>query len=332
MTATPQSNATLAEIAEALLERNSFAVCGHVSPDGDCIGSALALAAALRACGKRVVCLTASEDPLDATLATLPGADGIVPAKGFAGQIDAFVAVDTPSPSRLGDGAAVHERAPFTVTVDHHACEQRMSDLSYTDPDVASTTMLVWELAGLLGVERGSEIAQCAYTGLMTDTGGFRFQNADARAFFAAAEMVASGADPARAALGFFQNRSLASYALSQRAFDRLRLVDDAASVALAWITAADMEETGAVRADAEPIIEELRSIRGVRVACLLREQEGGVRGSLRAKDGTDVARIARHFGGGGHVAAAGFTTDGPIEEAAEAVAILLAAEAGASS
>ena len=331
MTVTPQSTATLLDIAQAILQHRSFALCGHVSPDGDCIGSMLALAGALRACGKSVVCLTAADEALDASLASLPGADKIIPAKGYAESVDVFIALDVPTLARLGDAAAVHERASLTVTIDHHACDRHMSDLNYIDPTAASTTMLVWELVGLFEVELGPDVAQCAYTGLMTDTGGFRFQNADARAFSAAAEMVAAGADPAASARDFFQNRSLPSFRLSHAAFDHLRLLGDDESIALAWLSVEDKERAAASYADAEPIIDELRSLRGVRVACLLREQDeaGIVRGSLRAKDTTNVERIARLFGGGGHRAAAGFTLEVPLAEAVELLATTLKREAG---
>ncbi len=332
MTATPQSNATLSDIARALLERDSFAVCGHVSPDGDCMGSALALTSALQALGKRATCLTASDEPLDPTLASLPGAGEAVPAKRFGDDVDAFVAVDVSTPGRLGDAAAVQARAPLSITVDHHACERRMSDLSFTDPAAASTTMLVWDLVGLLGAARTPAVAQCAYAGLMSDTGGFRFRNSDVHAFRAAADMVAAGADPARAACDFFQNRSLASHRLSCAAFAHLRLLGDDGSIALSFLSEADMDAAGAVRADAEPVIDDVRSVRGVRVACVLREQGRVVRGSLRAKDGTDVARIARAFGGGGHTAAAGFTVKASLEEAADLLSRTLVEEAGTAS
>lgn len=329
MTATPQSNATLEEIADALAGCGSLVVCGHVNPDGDCVGSTLALGAALRSIGKDVACLLASEGGLGSSLESLPGADSLVAAADYAGPLEAFVAVDVPTADRLGEAAAaLHARAALTVTVDHHAVDSRLSDMSFTDPDAASTTMLVWELARLLGAELSPQLAQCAYTGLMTDTGGFRFQNADAAAFRAAADMVEHGADPARAAAACFQNRSLASYRLGSAALSNLRLLDG--GIALSFLSLADKEAAGAVRADAEPVIDDLRSISGVRVACLLREQDGSVRGSIRAKDGTDVSRIARMFGGGGHVAAAGFTIEAPLAEVVETLARVLPVEAGA--
>lgn len=326
MAVTPQTNTDLASIAEALAGRDDIVICGHVSPDGDCLGSQLGLAAALRALGKRVTCLLAKDEPIDERLAFLPGAADLVPAASFDGVARTFVAVDVPTRERIGEAAAaLRDGCDLAVTVDHHAVDTAMTDLVYVDPDAASTTMLVWELAGLLGVDRTGDVATCCYTGLVTDTGRFQYQNTDALSMRAAAEMVEAGADPASVSRAIFQNRSLPSVRLEGIAVERMTFGAGGA-YALSWLTREDFEATGAVKADAEPLIDALRSVSGVRAACMLREQGDVVRGSLRAKDDTDVAAIARGFGGGGHVAAAGFTLACSIEEARELVERTLAA------
>ena len=155
----------------------------------------------------------------------------------------------------------------------------------------------------------------------MTDTGRFQYQNADARAFSLGAEMVSRGAEPAHIGSAFYQNRTLASVKLEAAAISHLRLIAGG-SAALSYVSADDMAACGAVKADAEPLVDILRSIAGVRVACMLREQPDGVRGSLRAKDDTDVSALARRFGGGGHRAAAGFSVkDASVLEAVELLA-----------
>lgn len=319
MAVTPQSNASLADIAAALLACDSVAVCGHVNPDGDCIGSELALAHALRNAGKRVVCLLAKDDPLGPALSSLPGADELVSADGCDEVFDGFVAVDVPTLDRLGDAAAVHQRALRTFTVDHHAVPERMSDLSYTDADAAATSMLVWELSSHLGSPRSADVASCAYAGLMTDTGRFQYQSVTPEVFECAAEMTQAGADPSEIAKQFYQNRRLASLKLEGIAVSRMHVLAEG-KIVLSWITAEDRAACGAEKGDSESVIDALRSIEGVVVACVLKEQEGSVRGSLRAKDDTDVASIAQEFGGGGHRAAAGFTFEGDIESAVAAL------------
>ncbi|WP_101722707.1 DHH family phosphoesterase [Eggerthella timonensis] len=320
MAVTPQTNTDLASIAEALKEHDDFIICGHVSPDGDCLGSQLGLAAALKGLGKRVTCLLAKDEPIDERLVFLPGAADLVPAASFDGRARTFVGVDVPTRERIGEAAAaLRDACELAVTVDHHAVDAAMSDLVYVDPDAASTTMLVWELAGLLGADRAGDVALCCYTGLVTDTGRFQYQNTDAAAMRAASEMVEAGADPASVSRAIFQNRTLPSVRLEGLAVERMAFGADGA-YAMSWLVAEDFEAVGAVKADAEPIIDALRSVAGVRVACMLREQGDVVRGSLRAKDDTDVAAIARSFGGGGHVAAAGFTLSCTMDEARRTV------------
>ena len=148
-------------------------MCGHVSPDGDCLGSQLALAHALRAKGKRAVCLLAHDDAVDKSFLFLPGANELIPACEFESDVDAFIAVDVPNLERLGDAARVHESAGAHFTLDHHAVESCMAEYNYVDPDAPATGMLVWRLIGEMGVERTFEMAQCCYLALMTDTGAF---------------------------------------------------------------------------------------------------------------------------------------------------------------
>lgn len=303
------TNTNLAEVALRLNECERVAICGHVSPDGDCLGSVLALAAGLRQRGKRVSTLLARPDELDEIFCFLDGFEGLLPAADFDEELDVFVAVDAPTRERLGDAAALLDAAPLSVVIDHHETSAPMADLTYAVPDSASTTLLVWQLLKEMGADLTPSVATCAYTGLMTDTGRFQYQNADSCAFAAAAEMVAAGARPDEVSKSFYQSRNLASARLENLAVQRMKLLADG-QVALSWLSLADFKAQGAVKADAEPIIDALRAIKGVRVACMLREQEAGavVRGSLRAKDDTDVASVARELGGGGHRAAAGFT------------------------
>lgn len=324
MSVTPQTNITLPELAATLLKRDDFVICGHVSPDGDCLGSQLALMHALRSLGKRAVCLLAKDEPIDARLAFLPGANELVPAMLYEGPAATFVAVDVPMRDRMNSAAShLLDTCDLSVTIDHHAYDVRMTDLAYVDPASASTTMLVWELAGLMGAQRGVELATCCYTGLVTDTGRFQYQNTDAASLAAASAMVAAGVNAAQVSREIFQSRSLASVKLEALAIERMRFGADGAW-ALSWVMQEDFETTGAVKADAEPLIDALRSLSGVRVACMLRDQGDSVRGSFRAKDDTDVAALARSLGGGGHRAAAGFTVAGPMDTAIEHISTLL--------
>ncbi|MBE6464183.1 MAG: bifunctional oligoribonuclease/PAP phosphatase NrnA [Eggerthellaceae bacterium] len=326
MAISAQTNTTLQAIAQVLSSRDGFVICGHVNPDGDCVGSQLALANALRALGKTATCVFAQDIPHESTLACLPGFDGIIPSSEYAGSVDTFIAVDVSDAKRMGDAAKLFESASFRIIIDHHEVDTCISELNYVEPDAASTSMIVWELIGYLEVEHDPDAAACAYVGLMTDTGRFQFQNTDARAFSAAAEMVKSGADPSSLSTAIYQNRTRASVSLEHIMLGNV-IYDDEKKFVVSWVSRDDMESVGAKRSDAESLIDTLRSIRGIRVACMLRGEDGCVRGSLRAKDGTDVARIARMYGGGGHVAASGFTIHDTMDAARNSVLATLEKE-----
>lgn len=317
MVCTPQTTVTLSEMAEAIKSYQSFALCGHINPDGDCVGSQLALYWALRELGKDVVALKALDEPLNFALSTLPGASELQAAIHFSGKVDAFIACDVPTRERLGDAARIHDEAEVTFTLDHHAVPTSMARYNYVDPDAPATSFLAWQLIKELGVTPTSRMAQCAYAGLMTDTGGFRYQNTTAETLRCAAEMIEAGAQPALSATNFFQNQSFASVELMQRMLQHTEF-DFEKGYAIGVVSLKDFVDCNAQKADAEGLIDTLRSIAGIRVACVLREAEAGVRGSLRAKDENDVSIIARKFDGGGHKAAAGFTHGGSLEQAQE--------------
>lgn len=315
MTTTKQTNATLQEIAQVMLGSDDFVICGHVSPDGDCLGSQLALWHALKSLGKRATCVLVRDEPIEIGLDFMPGIEAMVPAACFSGACETFVGVDVPNRDRIGDAVKLLDVAKTTITVDHHASETTMCDHVYVDPDSASASMLVWELVKLLCQNPPFESALCCYVGLATDTGGFRFQNCDVRAFQLASELVGYGVQPAHVAKWVFQTRSEASLRLEALVIERMRVFAHGQAV-ISWVDKADFERMGAIKADAQPLIDCIRMLAGVRVACILREQDDCVRGSFRSKDDTDVSELAREFGGGGHKAAAGFTLHLPLEQA----------------
>ena len=133
MTVTPQTNATLREIVRAIEDRDDFVLCGHVSPDGDCLGSQLALWHALRARGKNAACLLVKDDPTPASVSFLPGIDEMIPASLYAGSARTFIGLDVPTRERIGDAAcAILDSCSYSITVDHHAAPARMCDFART--------------------------------------------------------------------------------------------------------------------------------------------------------------------------------------------------------
>jgi phosphoesterase RecJ-like protein len=300
--------AALHHAAVALRRAPSVVVCAHVRPDGDAIGSVLALTLALRELGVAAIPTLADDREAPSTYAWLPGfalyaraSDLEVPA--------VFVALDTPNPERLGVARALAEGAETLVVIDHHPDATEYGDVHVLRRDAAATGQLVWELLEALEVRPTREIALCCYTALLTDTGRFSYQNTTPQSLRDAADMLEAGVEPSEVARYAYQTRTSASLALEARAMSRLTCTNGG-KVAYTIVTDADFEETDARPEEAEHLPEAIRVVEGIEVALLLRQRGTEVRGNLRAKTTFDVGSVARALGGGGHTAAAGFTLE----------------------
>lgn len=296
--------------AVELRKAPSVAVCAHVNPDGDAIGSVLALTLALRELGVSAIPLLADSASAPATYRFLPGSGLFVSAEEV--EVPAlFVALDTPNLDRLGSAAPLFSKAPTTVVLDHHIDNSGFGTVNVTDPSAAATGLMVWRLLSPLGLAPTPDVALCCWTALITDTGRFAFGNTDPDALREGAAMLEAGVDPAEAHRMLYESRSRASLALEALVISRIE-VTNGGRVAYAWITEEDYAETGATVDETEHLIDSVRAVGGVDVALLLRINADQVRVNLRAKTGFDVSAVARERGGGGHIAAAGFTASGP--------------------
>ncbi|NTU70386.1 MAG: bifunctional oligoribonuclease/PAP phosphatase NrnA [Coriobacteriia bacterium] len=297
----------------ALRRASSVVLCAHVRPDGDAMGSVLALTLALRDNGIPAVPTLAHGATPPSTYKFLPGFSLFVPAHDLeAPQV--FIALDTPVIDRLGDAGKLAKAAETVIIIDHHPDTDEFGSVVVHEPDAAATGQIVWNLIKVLDTPPRTEVAQCCYAGLVTDTGRFCYDNTTAAALHAAAEMVEAGVDPAEMAVRIYQSRSAASLAIENRAMSRLTITNGG-RVAYAWVDDADFAEIGALPEEAESLPDAVRVVEGVDVAILLRQAGGEVRGNLRSKAGFNVSEVAKHFGGGGHRAASGFTFSGTIDE-----------------
>lgn len=297
----------------------TVAVCGHVHPDGDCIGSALALTRALRMLGKDVTPLLAEDKPAPQLYSFLPGYGDFITAASADDGYDLLFTVDTPNTERIGDAARLVDSSKKVLCIDHHPDTVDFADYCLSDPSAASVSMLVWDLIGELGVEKDADIASCCYVALVTDTGRFQFQNTTPEALAYASQFCAAGAIPSDIARDVYQSRTYASMQLEARLVDRIAFTKDKL-LAYSWVEQKDFEELNAKKDDAESLPDVLRSLDGVEVSMVLRCEDGAVRGSMRAKNDFDVSAIAHKLDGGGHKAAAGFTVNGNLEDALAAV------------
>lgn len=295
----------------ALRHATSVVVCGHVRPDGDAIGSVLGMTLALREAGISAVPTYADAEEPPATYGFLPGFGLYAPA-GELEAPDVFIAMDTPIPSRLGLAEGLQKAAKTVIVFDHHPDGHEFGAINVVDPTAAATAQLIWHFAQSLGAP-SADVAECCYVGLVTDTGRFSFDNTTAQALRDAADMVDAGVSPAQISHHVYQSRSAGSLAIESRALSRLTLANNG-HVAYTWVTDEDFAELDIRPEDAENLPDAVRVIGGIDSAALFRQHGSEVRVNLRSKTGADVGSVAKHFGGGGHRAASGFTFEGDID------------------
>jgi phosphoesterase RecJ-like protein len=319
------------EAARAIRQARNILIACHVRPDGDALGSLCALGLACEALGKRVTMV--SPDGVPPLYDFIPGTDRV--RTDAAGPFDLGIGVDADGSDRLGSAEPLVLGAPVVIDLDHHVGPEPFGDVQVVEPTAAAAGELVYELLGELEAPIDRPIAEALMAAIVTDTGAFRYASVTPRTLEIAAELIARGAHPAPVVERVYGRRSFPATLLLGEALARVRRSADGR---LAW-TALDREafrRTGARSEETEGIVNEIRSIEGVTVAVLLREEplpesEGAgdeaesaapvpVRVSLRSRDGTDVAALAERFGGGGHRAAAGCTLPGPLSTAVDAL------------
>ena len=300
-------------ILAAIREGERFLVCSHSRPDGDAIGSMLAMGMLLRQMGKRVDLVAA--DRLPVVYRNLPGASEIRIAMRVHGPYDAAILLECDGLERT----RLRGLEPFFhINIDHHASGKNFGQLNWIDYRACSVGELVYRMVKAAGATVTQEMATCLYVTLLTDTGGFCYGGIQASTFDLASELVEAGADPVAIAREIYFNNPFSKILLLGRALSTLKREG-----ALAWlmVTDADMRETGAQEEDCEGVVNYALSAAGVEAAAFLRElPEGRIRLSLRSKTretgALNVAAIAERLGGGGHENASGCTLDGPMERA----------------
>ncbi len=297
------------------------AVVGHARPDGDCIGSQVALARVLRALGHEAVCVNA--DPVPRRLQYFAGDETFARPGALDARDFAAVFVDCADHDRAGREARARFPAPAGV-VDHHLSNAGFGVCNLIDPASAATAEI---LAGLFfdrGLPVDSVTAQALYAGILTDTGQFRFNSTSRRTFILAAELLVRGAKPAQAGYELYERETVGKLRLLQRFLSSLRF-ECGGRVCIGVLPDGVFAETGSLSEDTEGMVDYTRAVDGVEIGVLVEERPDGIKASLRAKDpASRVDLIAGRFGGGGHACAAGLTVPG--EKAATFIPILVAA------
>ena len=290
------------------LRGRRIAVVGHARPDGDCIGSQVALARMLRARGHEVVCL--NPDPVPRRLEFLVGGLTFLRPAGLPDGDHVAVFVDCADHDRAGQALRTRFPAPFGA-IDHHLSHDGFARHNFVDPASAATAEI---LAGMLfdnGLPVDATTAQALYVGVLTDTGQFRFRSTSRRTFLLAAELLARGASPAEAGYELYERETAGKLQLLQRFLASFRR-ECGGRVCIGLLPDGVFADTGTLPEDTEGMVDYARAIDGVDIGALIEERPEGIKGSLRAKDPAyRLDLVAGQFGGGGHACAAGFNVKG---------------------
>jgi phosphoesterase RecJ-like protein len=308
---------SIAAIVQVLRHGERFLVCSHSRPDGDAVGSMLAIGMLLKQMGKRADLVTADGIPL--IYRGLPGATSIRSALRVHGSYDAAILLECDGLSRARLRGL---EKFFLINIDHHISGRAYANLNWIDCNAASAGEMVYRLVKAAGGTITPEMAACLYTTVLTDTGGFCYGSLGASTFALARELVLAGADPVAIAREVCFSIPTSKVLLLGAALCNLKREG---RLAWLWVTHQDMVRTCAAEEDCEGIVNFAVGISGVEAAAFLRElPERRIRLSLRSKGRVNVAEIAGRLGGGGHENAAGCTIEGPLARALDEILLEL--------
>ncbi len=310
----PPSEQVWQQAIEEIGRAQRIGVVGHVRPDGDALGSMIALSLALRGAGKEAVASFGEPFALAEEFRFLDQTV-LVPPTDFPGDLDLAIVCDTGVLDRVGSVGPAIQGADRVLVIDHHVTSGTIGDVRLVDPHAAATTQLVFELLQRLGWEITRPIAEALYCGLVTDTGRFQYSSTSPAVHRMAADLLAAGVEPAPIGRRLYEEAPFGYFTVVSRVLGRARLEE---GVGLVWTTLLreDLREAGIPWEAADALIDLVRLAREAGVACLLKETKPGVlKGSLRSRGDVDVAEIAASFGGGGHRNAAGFTSELGVDD-----------------
>lgn len=303
---------------EAIAAASSLAISCHVSPDGDALGSALALGHAARAAGKDVAVSFAGPPVVPQTLGFLD-TSLLVPAGRFPATPEVMVVFDVGSPDRLGELGAAAAKAGTLVVVDHHVTNEGFGDVALIDPNAAASAQLCTYLIESLGWPIDQTVALCLLTGIVTDTGRYQYSNTDGELMRVAARLLDAGVRPEVIGQAVYESVPFGYLQASSAVLGRASL-EEPLSLVWSYVTHADLKSASVTYEDLDGLIDDLRIAKEAGVAVLLKEVDHGWRVSMRSRGAVDVGAIASAHGGGGHHNAAGFTAAGTVEEVVSSI------------
>jgi len=300
----------ITRIADAIRQRQRFVLSSHARPDGDAIGSQLAMAYALRALGKDVVVVNA--DPAPPPLMAFPGVPDIVVAPAVDGDFDAAIVMECSDYGRTG--VAGLERF-FTINIDHHPGNTGYGQITWFDAQAAACAEMVFDVVQALGVPMTPEIATHIYVAILTDTGSFHFSHLSPRTFDIARQLLEAGADPVRIARQVFDDSSVGRLKLCGAVLQGME-IDQTGRIAVLHLSQEMARAAGATYDDTEGVINQPLTVKDIEAVIFFKQaQDDEYRVSMRSKGDVDIGVIAKEFGGGGHRNAAGCSASGAVDQ-----------------
>ena len=307
-------DAKIDEAIKIIEKSNNIFIASHINPDGDNIGSILALALALIKQGKTVFALESDRSP--ANLSFLPGFELIKRYTEDMADVDTLITVDSSDPGRLGDNRSLLNKANYVINIDHHKSNTNFGDINIVDSKAAATGELIFDFIKRLDIDMDKDIATNIYTAISTDTGSFRYGNVNSQTHEIAAKLLETGIDLTNLNTELYENMSMAKANLFIETINQLKTYENG-KIAVIRITQDMLEGTATDWEDTEGIISFVRQIDSIEVACLMKEyKKKEIRVSLRSKKYADVSLICSAFDGGGHMRAAGCTIYKDIDNA----------------
>ena len=313
---TPKMENELKRLIEIIEQNGTFFLVSHIDPDGDAIGSLIALSCLLARRGKKAVAY--DRDGVPEIYRFLPRSEEIVSSPPSSGSFDVVVFLECPTVERAGlECTELIEKIPIWVNMDHHVDNAGFGRLNIIEPKRCAVAEILYDLFIAMREPIDPIIAEALYTAIMTDTGSFKYSNTTSRAHEITADLMKMGIKPSDIYQNVYENLSKPAALIAARAHATLEIDD---GISCITITQAMLEETGAGPEDTHDIVSFGRGIEEVKVALLFRETKDNIKVSLRSKGRIDVNRIAVSFGGGGHLRAAGCNISGTMEEVKEKV------------
>jgi len=305
MTTSPE----IAAIVDAIRVRQRFVLSSHARPDGDSIGSQLAMAYALKALGKEAVVINA--DPAPPPLLAFPGVPEIRIAAEATGPYDAAIIMECGNLARTGVGGL--ERY-FVINIDHHPGNTNFGQINWFDASASACGELVYDVVGALGVPLSIDIATHVYLAILTDTGSFHYSNITPRTFAIAGACIAAGVDPVAVARNVYDSNNMGRLKLFGAVLSAMQ-IDQTGRIAIVYLDHEMAREAGGTYEDTEGLINLPLTVKEIQAVVFFKEHEGETyRVSMRSKGDIDIGAIAKEFGGGGHKNAAGCTVTGAID------------------